>query len=273
MTDKTVFEFNDYKRFLEATEEHRRLAERGFRRRLAEAIGCQSGYVSQVLNSEAHFSLEQGLRVASFIGLEGKSKKYFLLLIEKARAGTRELREHFELELRTLREEHLNIKERVSGARILSEIEQTVYYSSWHYLAIHMLSTLQGFNEPSAIAEALRLPGDVVNKAILFLLQVGILEQHGGKLRAGVAQVHLNKESPLIRQHHTNWRLAAIQSLNFEKQTDVHYSTVSTLSKEDAEKLRADIVKLIEHYVSTVQPSKEETMVGFNVDFYSMIRN
>lgn len=76
----------------------------------------------------------------------------------------------------------------------------------------------------------------------------------------------------LIRQHHINWRIAAIQSLISSNASDIHYSTVSTLSKADVEKLRGEMVQLIERYVETVKPSAEEVMYGFNLDFYSLVK-
>ena len=94
-----------------------------------------------------------------------------------------------------------------------------------------------------------------------------------GLLKPGITQVHLNRESPLIRQHHTNWRISAIQSLMNDDRSDLHYSTLSTLSKVDVEKLRAEMVQMIENYVATVKPSKEELMYGFNLDFYNLIRS
>lgn len=268
---KNIFEFKDYKKFLQAYEESRKAFQRGFRTKLAEVIGCQNGYITQVMNGEAHFSLEQGMRVAKFLQLGDNERKFLLLLIEFSRAGTKELRDHFADEITTLREKYLNIKEHVGTSRVLSEKEQSVYYSSWHYLAVHMLITLPGYDDPKSIAHALRLTDTAITQVLVFLTQTGIIEEVKGKLRAGVTQVHLNRESPLIRQHHTNWRIAAIQSLATDSKTNVHYSTVSTLSKEDAEKLRLEMVKFIEKYVETIAPSKEETIVGFNLDFYSLI--
>lgn len=268
---KSIFDFKDYKKFLHAYEESRKSFERGFRSKLAEHLGCQNGYVTQVLSGEAHFSLEQGMRLANFLGLNANDRKYLLLLIEYARAGTKELRDYFLGEITGYREKFMNIKERVGKSRTLSETEQSVYYSSWHYLAIHMLVTLPGYDDPKSIAEALRLPDATVSQALIFLTQTGILREEQGKIKAGLTQIHLNRESPLIRQHHTNFRIAAIQSLTTERKSDVHYSTVSTLSKEDAEKLRAEMVKFVEKYLETIAPSKEETMFGFNLDFYRML--
>ncbi len=269
---KSIFEFSDYKAYLETVEAHRKAYERGFRSRLADFLGCKSGYISHVLNGDADFSLEQALKVAKFLHLKSKEQKYMLLLVEFARAGDHELKAHFENELRALKEEYLNIKEHVGDSHILDEANQSIYYSSWHYLAVHVLSSLPEYNDAKSISNALKIPEDVVGRVLLFLINSNIITDTKGKLKPGLTQVHLNRESPLIRQHHTNWRISAIQSLMNDNKTDLHYSTVSTLSLSDADALRSDMVKLIEHYVATIVPSKEETMFGFNLDFYSLIK-
>jgi uncharacterized protein (TIGR02147 family) len=271
-TMKSTFDFKSYKDYLEFIEANRKSYQRGFRSKLAEFIGCQSGYISHVLNGHAHFSLEQTLKVAEFLKLKEREKKYLLLLVEFARAGTPELRAHFDLELKTLLAEHLNIKERVGDSLVLSEADQATYYSSWHCLAIHVLSSLAGFDDIESISAALKIPEEAVSKVLLFLTQSGIVIKEKNKLKPGLTQVHLNRESPFIQQHHTNWRIGAIQSLASQNKDDLHYSTVSTLSRADAEKLRAEMVAFIENYVAIVKPSPEEVMYGFNLDFFNLIK-
>lgn len=232
------------------------------------------GYISHILNGQAHLSLEQGYKTAAFLLLNERERKYLLLMIEASRAGTKELQEHFEKELNAFRDEciGLNIKERLGEARSLPETEQSTYYSSWHYLAVHVVSSLKDYNDYKSIAAVLHLPETVVSQVLLFLLQTGIVKEDKGKPKPGLTQVHLTRESPFIRQHHTNLRVAAIQSLMSDAKTDVHYSTVSTLSKDDAEKLRSEMFQFIENYVETIKPSKEEVMYGFNLDFFNFIK-
>jgi uncharacterized protein (TIGR02147 family) len=268
----SVFEFDSYKEFLLAVEHNRAALERGFRTRLAESLGCQNAYVSNVLNKDAHFSLEQGLKICGFLALAGDERKFLLTLIEHARAGTPELRAHFAEELSAMRTKRLNLKDRVGAAFSLSAEAQSVYYSHWTYAAIHMLTTLPDRRDLNGIADALRLPVETVRHALLFLTSVGLVQEKGGRLTAGQSQVHLGRESHQILQHHTNWRLAAIESLMQVAVNDVHYSTVSTLSAADAEKLKARFAKEIEHYVKTVRASPEETLYGFNLDFYSLTK-
>lgn len=269
---ESVFEFDSYKKFLQAVEHSRTHLERGFRSRLAEALGCQNAYVSNVLNNQAHFSLEQGFKICGFLSLTGDERKFFLTLIEFERAGTSELRAHFEDELTTLRTKRLNLKDRVGAALTLSADAQSIYYSHWTYAAVHMLTSLPGYHNLNDIASALRLPVETVRHTLLFLNSVGLVKEKGGRISVGTSQVHLSKDSHQILQHHTNWRLAAIESLVQLSENDIHYSTVSTLSKADAEKLKARFAKEIEKYVQTVKASPEEALYGFNLDFYSLVK-
>lgn len=269
---ESVFEFDDYKSFLSATESSRAHFERGFRSRLAEALGCQNAYISTVLNKEAHFSLEQGLKICVFLGLAGDERKFFLALVEHARAGTPELRAHFADEISSLRKKHLTLKDRVGAAFAISAEAQSIYYSHWSYAAIHMLTTLPHKRDGNDIAEALRLPIETVRSALLFLNSVGLVIEKNGRLLPGPSHIHLGRDSHQIRQHHTNWRLAAIESLVQVDESDIHYSTVSTLSATDAEKLKTRFAREIENYVEIVRASPEQTLYGFNLDFYSLIK-
>jgi hypothetical protein len=139
-------------------------------------------------------------------------------------------------------------------------------------LAVHVVSSLKGHNDAKSISASFNIPESIISNILLFLLQTGIVKEVKGSLEPGLTDVHLNRESPLIRQHHTNWRVAAIQSLMNDSKSNIHYSTVSTLSKEDAENLRSEMVALIERYIKVIKPSKEEVMYGFNLDFYNLIQ-
>ena len=68
MSIKKIFEFSDYKGYLAHLELHRSHFSRGFRSRLAEEIGCNNAFVSQVLNTHVNFSLEQAVRICRHIG-------------------------------------------------------------------------------------------------------------------------------------------------------------------------------------------------------------
>jgi hypothetical protein len=79
----------------------------------ARAIGCQTAYISQVLNADLNFGLEQALKISLLLGLTEDEKRYLLFLVEKSRAGTIELKAHFQKQLEEVR------KNRPSSANAL----------------------------------------------------------------------------------------------------------------------------------------------------------
>jgi uncharacterized protein (TIGR02147 family) len=271
MAIKKVFEFDDYKTFLSHLEQERAHFSRGFRSRLAEEIGCNNAFISQVLNTHAHFSLEQSISLCNYFKLSDEEERYFLFLVELARAGTPALREWFRTLLDEIRDKYLNIKGRVKQQTALSAEAQATYYSHWYYAAIHMIVTVPNIRTIRDISGALKLSSSIVEKVVAFLLSYDLLIEKNGEFLAGPSYLHLDRDSPNISKHHSNWRMVAINSLQNEKKTDVHYSTVSTLSKKDAETLRSKLVQEIQNYVQTVSQSKEETMYCFNLDFFKMI--
>lgn len=267
---KKCFDFEDYKDFIAHVEDSRAHLQRGFRTKLAEGLGVQNAYVSKVLNGDAHLSLEQGLRLCDFLALKGDERQYLIWLIERARAGTKELENFFQNLLNQLREKHLNIKERVGSATALTPEAQATYYSHWYYAAIHAIVSLPGHRTVEDIARALQLDKRKVEDAVVFLVECGMLDQKRDQLTTGAAQIHLDRSSPNIGKHHTNWRIRAIDSLASGDEFDVHYSTISSLSKADVEKLRSVLVKTVQEYVETVRPSREETLYSFTLDFFKV---
>lgn len=266
-----VFDFRDYKDYLKALEAQRAPVQRGFRTRLAESLDCQNAYISQILNGSANLSPEQGLKIAAFLSLNEDEARYFVILIEYARAGTRELKEFHRRDLDVLREKFLNVEKRVA-AHALSLESQSVYYSGWLYMTVHMIATIPTYQTIAKISAALGASEEAVQEVVLFLLETELLSEKNGRLLPGPTQLHLSKDSPYVRQHYTNWRVASIQKLTEKDPRGLHYSAVSSLSISDAEKIRSKLIQVIQEYVETIRPSKEETLYNFNLDFYSLIR-
>ncbi len=268
--DLRLIESTNYKEFILRLEAEDPRYQRGFRSRLAEHVGCQNAFVSQVLGGRLNFSLEQALLVAEFFGFSEKERKYFLLLVEHERAGTAKLKEYFNEQLASLRQEGLDLQGRIGTDTVLSFEDQAEYYSRPLYSLIHMWITIPGHRTVPALVKALREPESVVRPGVDFLLRTGILVQKGGELTPGKTVMHLGRNSPLIINLHANWRNEAIRSLRSGANTNLHYSTLSSLSHEDFERLQAQMVELINSYVEKVKASPEETVACFTMDFFKV---
>ncbi len=265
--EKSIFEYKDYKSYLCNTLEQR---SRGERSRLAEAIRCHSGYVSQVLNGSAHFSLEQAELINGYLGHSKDQSSFFLLLVQHDKAGTSSLKRHFAEQMNELTEKQFVLKNRLEFKRSLSREDQAIFYSSWHYGAVHVLVSVPGCSTLKGISAYLGIPIEKTSEVIQFLLSVGLIVQVGDHYDIGTTHIHLEHDSPMISKHHTNWRLQAIQSLDFQRSEDLHYSSVITASYEDSPKIREILVKAIEEVRSVVRPSKNEAAFSYGIDFFEL---
>src|SRR4051812_16016478 len=95
-----IVAYSDYKAFLRDSIAARPKGGWGVKSSLAQAMRCETAYVSQILNGASHLSLEQAQAVCRYFKLGKPETHYFLLLVQRARAGTPELREYFDEQLR-----------------------------------------------------------------------------------------------------------------------------------------------------------------------------
>jgi uncharacterized protein (TIGR02147 family) len=272
MSDKIyIFDFRFYKKFLLSICGEKKIR-RGVKAELAKAAECQPTYISQILHGKADLSLEQGERIARFLGLTKAEAGYFLLLLQKDRAATRELRQIFEIQIEEQIQSRMNVVNRLGASNPLSAEQHGIYYSSWHYLAVHMAVTVPELQTREALADFFHIGLERMDQVLEFLLKVGILQQEKNILTTGTSVIRLGKDSPHIFRHHSHWRQQAIESLERETDRDLHYSAVVTLSSEDVLRLKERMLEQIKNNIDIVKPSVSEQVYVYNIDFFNLGR-
>lgn len=267
MTD--VFQFRDYKKFLNTKLDELDGGGRGSRARMSRVIDCQTAYTAQVLRGIAHFSLEQAEGINGFLGHTEDQGHFFILLLQAAKAGTPQLRARFEKQIQNILEGRSLLKNRLGMKMNLAEHEQVIYYSSWHFGAIHALASIPGFQTSEKIADRLKINIRQTSEALEFLVHSGLLERtKKGELQVGKGQIHLGADSPLISKHHINWRLQAIREIERDPIAGLHYSSVVSMSKKDFHFIYEKLVELIKEIKPVIRESKEEEACAFSLDFF-----
>ncbi len=268
MSQADIFKFRDYKEYLHSLEEDQG---RGFRARIARKLNCQSAYISQVLGSEAHFTLEHADLLNQLLGHSEVQAQYLLLLVQYSRAGSMSLRKHFLKQIEDEQHKRSRLKERLQISGV-DDHHQSLYYSSWKYPAIHVAISLPDYKSPNTISEALGISLSEVRSILEHLIEMRLIVEDDGWYSISKHRVHLADNSPFISQHHSHWRYKALESLNHSRPEDqprrLHYSSVVTLSKTDIDLIREHLVKQIESTKSIIRGSEEEEIYGFNLDFY-----
>ncbi len=268
--DISVFRYSDYREFLAQYLAIRRGGEKGVQTKMAGVIGCQPAYVSKVLTKEAHFSLEQAERVSFFCNHIDEERDFFMCLVQHNRASTIHLKKYFSNQLQHLKIKNQDLKEHMKLERVEDLETQLKYYSHWSIVAIHVLLTIPGFRTRGAIGSQLNLSVADVNSAIDFLKSKGMVEENSGELSVGQVALHLGADSLVVKQHHYNWRIKAMDSIARGLREDLHYSSVVSVSEVDKERFRADLIKWIANFRKDVSESKEEGLAAIAIDFYNL---
>lgn len=268
MNDNSVFNYYDYKAYLTAlTGVGQR---RGLRLQMAKAAKCQPTYVSLVLNGNSHFSLEQAELISDFLGHSKEEMHFFLLLLQKGRAGSKRLENYFREQAENIKKQRMVFTQRFGKEHVLSEVQQAKYYSSWIYGAIHIALSIPQLQNKKSLSKFLQVPQTKVSEVIEFLLQSGLIVEQNGKYIFGPTQVRLGNDSPNIIKHHANWRTRAIESLERETLNDLHYSGVYSVSKKDVIKIKDQLLEHIKACQQVLRASAEEELYCFGVDFFNL---
>jgi len=266
---KEIYDFQDYRLYIKYKIYNGPRARRGSLSALAEAISCQTSYLSRVMTGESNLSLEQADNAGKYLGLSQDENSFLILLVEYARAGTRSLQTHFKRLIETAQEERLNLQKRVGVKQTLNKEEQSVYYGIWYYAAIHVMTGIPALQTKEALAQELGLPLNKVAEILKFLISTDLVKENAeGKFVTGEGKLHLKKSSEMILRHHSNWRIQAIRSMEKDLESGMHYSVLLNTSKKDAKILREMIAKFIEDFMKVVHPSEDEETNCFVIDFF-----
>ncbi len=266
----SIYDYLDYQDYLNAWIIDQAKGGHGVRRKMADHLACQSAFISQVLHKTAHLSVEHGYKLNTFLNHTQDEAEYFMQLLLYQKSGSKDLQAYFKAKIDAVQKNRLILKNRIQGAKTLSESDQARYYSAWYYGAIRLLVSIPGFESRDQIAERLRLPPRQVSLAIEFLLRTKLLTEKSGRLVQGEMHLHLENDSPLIARHHTNWRLKALEAVTAEQDSDLHYSLALTLSQKDVLKIKSKLVEFIAEVQNLVRPSAEEELCGFCLDWFKI---
>lgn len=267
----SLYDYKDYKKFINDWIRLMPNKGRGQKIHLAEALRCQTPFISHVLSGDYHFSLEQSIDCAKWLALNDEETEYFLQMVFKAKAGTKEAETFFDRQLNKKKTIENDLKKRLKLKEDLSPEDQNQYYTSWHYSAIHMALMNPRLQSLAALQSHFQLPTMTISKIIDFLIKTNLVTtDKNGKLKNTSNLIHLGKNSKNVISHHSNWRLKAIDKIKEAHEENLHYSSVISLSTEDFDWVRSKLTLLLEEIIEKVKESKDEKIAAFNFDWFEI---
>lgn len=266
----SIYDFNDYRKYLKAWIQHQPLKGHGLKGKMARAAGVSSTLISLILKGEKQFSQEQALEISEFIGHTEQECDYLLLLLEKDRAGSHKLKQKIQKKIHKAQAEAQKISAHVPKDVELSEEAKAIYYSDWLYTAIRNLVAIGDYNDIRAISQRLNVPDHLVSTSLDFLFEHALCRLEKRKIVVGPAHTHLDKSSRLVQRHHQNWRLKGFERMSQSIDSDLFCTAPMSLSAEAADEIRKLLPKLIESVLKIMRPSPSEKLYCFNMDWFEI---
>jgi len=264
----TIFQFDDYKKYLKDHLRSLPSRGRGEINRIGAALRVHPTLVSQVLRGTKDFSADQALALGEYLGLRPLEAEYLLLLVQRERAGTAALRNFCGEKLSALKKQSLAVGKRLKEHRALSDEERAVFYSSWLYAGIRLYTSV-GKGKTLEEISARFVLGRARTRAMLsFLTGAGLCQEEKGLYRLGTQHTHLDAQSPFLARHHASWRLRAIERSENLSDEELLFTSPFSVSKADFKKIREQIVELIQASSLVIRDSPAEEVACFNVDLF-----
>jgi len=263
-----LFEYASYKKFINDLIRTYPSAGHGQRKLLAQFIGCQVAYITHVLSGERDFSLEQAEAAARYFSLSKLETDYFLNLVQENRASTVALRKYFERQLNEIRDRSKRLDKKLNFKDVLPDEAKLIYYSSWLYSAIHIALTVPSLRTVPALAQKFSISTAHTLEILEFLCKYGMAHKENNQYKTKAPLLHLEKGSPLVVRHHSNWRLRALSSLDEVQEKNFHYSLAFSISKKDVQRIHEQMIKSVMEVAEIIKPSKEEELMGLCLDVF-----
>jgi len=268
-----VFEYDDYVNFLGDWILSRPKKGRGVKSEMAHYMGCLPAHITKVLNRDVHLTLEQAAKVLSFLELTSLEGHYFLGLVELGRAGNRELQI---LILERLSELKKKIQDasRIGAQRLeFSTQDKDIYFSSWLYIAIEILSSISRFQTLDDICSSLKISKVQAMEVLDFLIEKNLIIREEDKF--------LNKEiaikttadpgSSNLKNHHKSWRTRAMVSLDQKFENNLNFTGVISLPKVVTPAIREILIATIKELweMAGQHPDDPDEAFCLCIDFFN----
>ena len=231
--------------------------------KLAQFLRVHPTYLSQILKGEKSFTEDHAISIAGYFNLNALETDYLMLMIQLERAGTTAHKNYLEEKKKSLLDQSQQLKNRLIQRASISPEFQQRYYSDWIYSASRLATLIPEVNTLHTISQFLDVPEANLKKILSFLVEANLLTLENGKYNAGNASTFIEGESPLIKMHHTNWRMKAMASSR-----SLHYTSPMTLSTEDFIQIREMLMETINSIKKRLDPSPSEEMVCLNIDWF-----
>lgn len=171
-----------------------------------------------------------------------------------------------------MKKERELIKNRIKAETPEAPLVKGQYYSSWIFAAVHIACLSSTRQTPERIATSLGLPLSAVHEALEFLQNSRLVVEEKGRYQVQVSRLHLSARDHHLKNHHVNWRLAAIRQIQFGGEGNLHYSSVMSISSSVFERMKELLLKVVEDSEPLIATSPDDQVAVLNLDLFGIGR-
>lgn len=267
MSDIIIYDYNQFREYIELKLRSPNFG-RGAKAKLAEHLGCQPSFVSQVLKDKSTFSLEQAFKVNDFLKHNPLEEEYFMVLVEWDRAGTMDLKKYFQTKRDDLKEKSKLIENQMSYDQ-LSKEDTIAYFNNFNHVLIRNLIDIPELKNKKNLRKRMDVTVKEFDTALDFLREKGLIhEDEKGNLAQGQTRIHVKKESPLAKYANITARMQIINKYDEIGYDSLNYGSYMTLPRKSFEEFKKRFVALVVELNNHLEEEPSaDMMAALIVDF------
>lgn len=245
---------------------------RGSVKAISAFIGCHPTYISQVLRGKAHLNHEQAILFCSHERLEEDEAEYFIDLLNRDRAGSKQAKAHFSRIIERKLSERNSVGKRAKLKPVLRETQEVRYFQSWTHHLVHAALQISGLSKPENLGKHLGLSAQQVLNSLQVLKDLNLAAENKNEWVVTEKSLHIAKSSPLNDSFHSNWRLntSALLMKGLRTSEHTHFSSVFSIARSDTELIRETLLNTLQEVRGRMLNSRSERLFTLCLDYYPL---
>jgi uncharacterized protein (TIGR02147 family) len=269
MVIMVIFTFSDYRSYLIDYIPRLPKKGRGEVAKIAVHLGVHPTLVSMVLSGSRDFTYEQALDLSTYLKHDEIEERYFLLLVQYARAGNQRLKLHFKKEIDLVRAKAARVSKNMEYDTQIAEADRVVFYSSWIYSAVRLYCSISDEGKTAKeVSERFQLSAQRAEEVLDFLMSVGLVDEEKGRFKIDINLTFLEFGSIHLPRHHMNWRLKAMQKSDHVSDSELMLTCPMSISKDDFSVVRREINSALKKISKIIKDSPAEEVACLNIDLF-----
>lgn len=263
-----VFEYNSVADFLNDYIAELPKAGHGEASRIAGHLNISSTLLSQLLRQQRLFSTDQVIDLSLYLNLSDKETEYLYLLAEWEKAKTAQNKKYLKKKLEALKASVQTVAETVNIHHEISEENKYIFYSHWHYAAVHLfLQTSKKGRTIEEVSKHFNLTAEQVMKTLNFLVSMNLCYSEKAYYKSLQNASLLKQGSPYLSSHHVNWRVHSIARTANVNDQELMLTAPTCLSQKDFIKVKQKLLAVLGEIGPVVEHSEGEVVAILNIDW------